>query len=151
VSANIIYFEDIKVGDQNPSISMLVEKAEVIEFASKWDPQPWHIDEALAKQSMFGGLTACSAHIFSLFCVISQQWASGVQQQVLASLGFDEMRMLKPVYAGDTLYCLSTVEVARPSNSKPDRGIVACRCELINQHGDVVFSILSTYLVAKKT
>ena len=145
-----IYFEDCKVGDRHNTVSIKVEKQEVIDFARQWDPQPWHIDEALAKQSLFAGLTACTAHIFSIFSILSQQWENGEQQQALASLGFDEMRMIKPVYAGDTLYCRCTIETARASRSKTDRGIVATRCELINQQGDAVFSILSTYLMAKR-
>jgi acyl dehydratase len=151
VSGKAVYFEDCTVGDQHRSIALAIDKAEIIDFASKWDPQPWHIDEELAKQSMFGGLTACSAHIFSLFCMVSQQWENGEQQQVLASLGFDEMRMLKPLYAGDRVYCRNTIELARASRSKDDRGIVATRCELINQKDEVVFSILSTFLMAKKS
>ena len=151
MSGKAVYFEDCAVGDQHRSIAITVDKSEIIEFATKWDPQPWHIDEGLAKQSMFGGLTACSAHIFSLFCVVSQQWENGEQQQVLASLGFDEMRMLKPLYAGDKIYCRNTIELARASRSKDDRGIVATRCELINQKDEVVFSILSTFLMAKKS
>ena len=103
------FFEDYHVGDQYRSVSQLVDRQGVIEFATQWDPQPWHIDEAQAKESMFGGLTACSEHIFSLFCLIGQQWEGGEQQQVLACLGFDEMLMLKPVYAGDTLYCRHTI------------------------------------------
>ena len=150
-SGKAIYFEDFHVGDQHRTVSLLVTREEVIAFAKKWDPQPWHIDEALARQSIFAGLTACTAHIFSLFSILSQQWEGGEQQQALASLGFDEMRMLKPVYAGDTLYCRNTVELARGSKSKTDRGIVASRCELINQHDEVVFSILSTFLMARKS
>ena len=151
MSGNAVYFEDCAVGDQHRSIAMIVDKSEIIEFATKWDPQPWHIDEDLAKQSLFGGLTACSAHIFSLFCVVSQQWENGEQQQVLCSLGFDEMRMHKPLYAGDRVYCRNTIELARDSRSRSDRGIVAARCELINQNDDSVFSILSTFLMAKKS
>jgi len=143
------YFDDYVLGDIQRGMSYTVEKQEVIDFATKWDPQLWHIDEEAAKDSLFGGLTACSAHIFSILCISSQHWESGVVQQAIASLGFDEMRMHKPVYAGDTLQCTSTVELARLSKSKNDRGIVACRCELINQHGESVFSILSSYLMAR--
>lgn len=143
------YFDDYVVGDVQRGMSYTVEKQEVIDFATKWDPQIWHIDEEAAKASLFGGLTACSAHIFSIFCITSQQWESGVIQQVIASLGFDEMRMHKPVYAGDTLQSTSTVELARLSKSKKDRGIVACRCALINQEGEAVFDILSSYLTAR--
>lgn len=144
------YFEDYKAGDQYKTVSYTVSKEEIIDFALKWDPQPFHTDEAAAEVSIFGGLTACSAHTFAIYCATGQQWESGVEQQVLASLGFDEMRMHRPVYAGDTLYCLHKVETVRESKSKPDRGIVATRCELINQNGDVVFSILSTYLMKRR-
>lgn len=146
----VYYFEDFALGDSQKSISYKVEKEDVIEFASKWDPQPWHIDEAAAKQSMFGGLTACSSHIFSIFCSISPQWESGITQKVLASLGFDKLKMHQPLFVGDTVHNVSTVEMIRPSKSKVDRGIIVCRCELINQRGELVFSLASSFLVARK-
>jgi len=144
------YFEDFRVGDSHDTVSYTVGKDEIIAYASKWDPQPWHVDEDAAAASMFGGLTACSAHIFAIFCLVSPQWRNGAVQQPLASLGFDELRMLKPVYAGDTLTCISTVEVARASSSKADRGIVASRCVLHNQHGEPVFSLLASFLIARR-
>lgn len=147
----VYYFEDFALGDSQKSISYKLEKEEVIEFASKWDPQPWHIDEVAAKQSMFGGLTACSSHIFSIFCSISPQWESGITQKVLASLGFDQLKMHQPLFVGDTVYNVSTVEVARPSSSKSNRGIIVCRCELINQRGELVFSLSSSFLVARRS
>ncbi len=143
------YFDDFVVGDEHPAASHTPSKEEIIEFAKSWDPQPWHIDEVLAKQSMFGGLTACSAHIFSIFNICSQQWQSGVVQQALAGLGFDEMRMLKPVYADKIVHCSSIVDEVRLSKSRPDAGIVSCTGCLINQRGDVVFSIKSASLMAR--
>jgi len=145
------YFDDYVVGDHHRAMSYQLEKQEVIDFAKKWDPQPWHIDEEAAKAAIFGGLTACSAQLFSIACITSQQWESGVVQQAVASLGFDEMRMHKPVYAGDIVQCTSTVELARISKSNSDRGVVACRCELSNQHGERVYSMLSSFLVARKS
>jgi acyl dehydratase len=71
-----------------------------------------------------------------------------VVQQVIAGLGFDEMRMHKPVYAGDTLRSLSIVEAARRSKSKPDRGIVIYNTQLINQNDELVFSIKASTLMA---
>ena len=114
-----------------------------------WDPQPWHIDEDIARASHFSGLTACSAHIFSVFCITTQRWQSGVVQQAIAGLGFDEMRMHKPVYAGDTLRCVSIVGAARVSQSKPDRGIVTYHTQLLNQNNEVVFSIKASTLMAR--
>ncbi len=142
------WFEDHEVGARIECASHTLSANAIIEFASQWDPQPWHVDEDAAKASVFGGLTACSAHIFSVFCITSQQWQNGRQMQALASLGFDEIRMLQPVFAGDTLQCITTVESARLSNSNPERGIVVYASELINQSGEAVYSVKCATLMA---
>jgi acyl dehydratase len=144
-----LYFDDCVEGEEHAAASHTVTAADIISFAKTWDPQPWHIDEETARASHFGGLTACSAHIFSIFCITSQRWQSGVVQQAIAGLGFDEMRMHKPVYAGDTLRCVSIVDAVRVSQSKPDRGIVTFRTQLINQHDEAVFSIKASTLMAR--
>ena len=144
-----LYFDDHVVGASVRCGSHVVTAEEIITFAEQWDPQPWHIDEAAAKASFFGGLTACSAHIFSIFCVTSPQWQNGRVQQAIASLGFDELRMHKPVYAGDRLRCLTTIESARLSRSKADRGIVVYASRLINQDDEPVFSVKCSTLVAR--
>ena len=144
-----MYFDDCVVGAEHAAASHVVTAREIIEFARTWDPQPWHVDEEVARASIFGGLTACSAHIFSIFCITSQRWQSGVVQQAVAGLGFDEMRMHKPVYADDTLHCTSTVGAVRASKSKPDCGIVTFHTQLLNQHAEVVFSIKASSLMAR--
>ena len=143
------YFDDHIIGAEHAAGTYTVSAQEIIAFASKWDPQPWHTDESVAKASHFGGLTACSAHIFSIFCITSQRWESGVVQQAVAGLGFDEMRMHKPVYAGDTLRCISIIDTARASRSKPDCGIVIYHTFLINQNDERVFSIKASSLMAR--
>jgi acyl dehydratase len=143
------YFDDCVVGAEHAAASHTVTAQEIIEFATTWDPQPWHIDEEIARASHFGALTACSAHIFSIFCITSQRWQSGVVQQAIAGLGFDEMRMQKPVYAGDTLHCVSIVDAVRASASKPDRGIVIYHTQLLNQNNEVVFSIKASTMMAR--
>ena len=143
------YFDDLVVGAEHAAATHAVTAEAIIEFAQIWDPQPWHIDEAVAATSIFGGLTACSAHIFSIFCITSQRWQSGAVQQAIAGLGFDEMRMHKPVYAGDNLRCLSIVDAARVSKSNPDRGIVTYKTNLMNQHNERVFSIKASTLMAR--
>lgn len=134
-----LFFQDLPVGRELRSIRYTVARDEIIDFASKWDPQPFHIDEAAAMSSIFGGLTACSAHIFSLFSIISQQLEEGSSIAALAALGFEELQMIKPVYAGDTLVCESTVTSSRRSASKSDRGIITTLARLLNQEGVVVF------------
>lgn len=143
------YLEDHVVGERIDCGTYAVSATEIIDFARQWDPQPWHTDEEAAKASFFGGLTACSAHIFSIYCITSPAWQNGARQQAIASLGFDELRMLRPVYAGDTLRCVTVVDDARPSGSKPDRGVVVYRSELLNQSGEVVFSCKCATLMAR--
>lgn len=144
------FLEDHIEGEVIPCGTYEVLKEEIVEFATRWDPQPWHIDENAAQDSFFGALTACSAHIFSIYCIISPQWQNGAVQQAMAGLGFDEMRMLQPVYAGDILRCVTTVDSVRESRSKPDRGIVVYASQLLNQRDDVVFSIKATTLMARR-
>lgn len=144
------YLEDHIEGATIECGSYDVTPGEIIAFATKWDPQPWHIDEEAAQASFFGGLTACSAHIFAIYSIITPQWQNGAVQQAIASLGFDEMRMHRPVYAGDRLRCVTLIDSVRPSRSKPDRGIVVYATELRNQRDEVVFSIKCSTLMAKR-
>jgi len=143
------YFDDCVVGAEHHGASHTVSAREIIEFARMWDPQPWHIDEDSARTSHFGALTACSAHIFSIFCITSQRWQSGAVQQAIAGLGFDEMRMHQPVFAGDVLRCVSIVDAVRASQTKPDRGIVVYHTQLLNQNNEVVFSIKASTMMAR--
>ena len=149
MSVTKYFLDDHTEGEVIQCGSYEVTKEEVIAFATQWDPQPWHIDEQAAKASFFGGLTACSALIFSIFCITSPQWQNGVIMQAMASVGFDAVRMLNPVYAGETVRCVTTVDSVRVSNSKPDRGIVVYASELLNQENEPVFSIKCTTLMAR--
>ena len=150
-TAQLFFFEDYYVGLDKRSIAYTVAKDEAIACAGQWDPQPYHVDEQAAKRSLFGGLTCCSAQIFAIFCAISQQWESGEIQQAIASLGFDKMRMIKPVYVGDTLVNVSTVEQARLSSSHPGAGIVRSRCQMFNQKNEEVFRIEAAFLMQCRT
>lgn len=144
-----LYFDDLVLSEEHAAGVHEVTAHEIISFASQWDPQPFHTDEAAAADSFFGGLTACSAHIFSVFSITSQRWQSGVVQMAVAGLGFDQMRMHKPVYAGDTLHCFSIVAELRESGSRPECGIVTYLTELRNQSDEVVFSIRAATLMAR--
>lgn len=143
------FFDDCVVGTEQLAGVHEVTSDEIVAFATQWDPQPFHTDEEAAKASIFGALTACSAHIFSIFCITSQRWQSGVVQQAVAGLGFDNMRMHKPVFAGDTLTCKTVIAAARRSNSNPNCGIVTYDTRLENQHAEVVFSIQASSMLAR--
>jgi acyl dehydratase len=121
------YFEDFKVGDVVESAARTITKEEILAFAREFDPQPFHTDEAAARETMYGGLIASGWLI--------RDAAS------MGSPGLDELRWVKPVRPGDTLRMRSTVLEVIPSRSRPDRGLVRTLCELCNQDGEVVMSI----------
>lgn len=146
---NIMYFEDIQVGQKIfKSITYKVEKEEIIEFARRWDTRYFHVDEKAAESSVFGGLVACSAHIFS---ILSWFGTHGERRTAsMAALGFDEVHMRRPVRPGDSLSCCFTYLEKRESKSKPDRGIVRTSASLSNQQNVEVFSAVVLSMVAKR-
>jgi acyl dehydratase len=134
-----IHFEDYVVGHiVNIEKKYVVTQEEIINIASKWDPQPFHVDPVAAKDSIFGGLVASSAHAFPIFVYLGQQGGRGVA--AISALGFDKLRFLTPIRPDDELryeYCCLEKRI---STSRPYAGIVRCEGRLINQNGDVVFS-----------
>jgi acyl dehydratase len=147
---DIIYFEDVEVGKKRTkSVTYQVKKDEIIEFARHWDPRSFHTDEVAAVASIFGGLVACSAHIFSIlswFATHGQRRTASI-----AALGFDKLRMHHPVRPGDTLSCSFECLEKRESDSKQDRGIVRTLGSLSNQQNIEVFSAIVTTMVAKRS
>ncbi len=134
------YFEDYLVGDVHEFGQVAVEESEVIAFARRFDPQPFHTDPQAAGQSIYGRLIASGWHTASLMMrLFVDHYLSHVAS--LGSPGVDELRWLKPVYPGDELRLRVTVLEAVRSRSKPDRGIVRSGIEVLNQHGDTVMSM----------
>jgi acyl dehydratase len=140
------YFEDYIVGATQELGSIAVEEAEVISFAQRFDPQPFHIDPAAAKQSIFGGLIASGWHTASLMMrLFVDHYLS--QSTSLGSPGVDELRWLKPVRPGDVLAIRATVLEATRSRSKPDRGLIRTLVEVLNQNREVVMSLKAMNLI----
>ena len=136
------YFEDYVPGSVHEFGSIAVEEAEMINFARRFDPQPFHIDPEAAKQSLFGGLIASGWHTASLAMrLLVDHYISHVAS--LGSPGVDELRWLKPVRPGDTLSVRITLLVAQRSRSKPDQGFIRGSTEVLNQHGEVVMTMKS--------
>ena len=145
----IMYFVDIVVGQERiKSVTYEIKKEEIIEFARRWDPRPFHVDETAAASSVFGGLVACSAHIFSILSWFAARAEGRIAS--LAALGFDHVRLHHPVRPGDLLSCRITCLEKRESLSNHDRGIVRSSASLMNQHDVVVFSAVVTTLVARR-
>ena len=135
-----IYFEDIAVGDKTISESRTVTKEEILDFAHKYDPQPFHIDEEAAKKSIYGGLIASGWHTAStLMRLLVDNMTNN--RAGLGSPGFDDLRWILPIRPSDSLRYESTVIEARKSESRPDMGIVRAEIKLFNQNDEVVLSL----------
>lgn len=133
------YFEDYVPGATHDCGSIEVSEAEILEFARRYDPQPFHVDAAAAEDGPFGGLIASGWHTASLMMrLFADNYLSAVSS--LGSPGIDELRWPRPVRPGAVLRLRATVVEARLSRSKPDRGLVRTRIEFVDDGGDVVFS-----------
>ena len=146
---SLLFLEDFAVGRGFSSPPYHVSKEEVVSFARVWDPQPFHVDEGAAAASLYGGIIACSAHIFSIFTRLSSH--AEPRSAALGALGFDEMRIPSPLRAGDTVRLTTECIEMRRSRSKPDRGIISSRVRLENQRGEVVFSAITTFMIRART
>lgn len=134
------YFEDYVPGSVYEYGSVTVSTEEIIDFATRFDPQTFHVDPQGAAQGPFGGLIASGWHTASLMMrLFADHYLSTVAS--LGGPGVDELRWLKPVRPNDSLRLRVTVIDANRSRSKPDRGLVRTLAELINQHDDVVLRL----------
>ena len=133
------YFEDYSVGSVFEGGPIVVEQAEVIEFAERYDPQSFHTDPEAALGSAFGGMIASGWHTAAMTMrVLVEVYLSSVAS--LGSPGIDELRWVAPVRPGDALFVRVTVLEAKRSRSKPDRGVVRSLIEVRNQRDEPVMS-----------
>ena len=134
------YFEDYVAGAVHEFGAIAVEEAEIIAFATRYDPQIFHTDPEAAKKTIYGGLIASGWLTGGLMMrLYSDHYLSRVAS--LGSPGVDELRWLKPVRPGDTLSLRVTILETNRSRSKPDRGIVRSFIEVLNQNGEIVMSM----------
>ena len=143
-----LYFEDAEIGTSCTVGAYLVTKNEIIQFAKQYDPMPRHIDEEAAARSVLWGLTASSAHTFSIFILLTTRLQPRLH--VLAAMGWDELRLPNAVRPGDELDLETTVLEMRESKSKPDRGIVNTQVLLRNQKHEIVLECTSNIFVARR-
>ncbi|KIZ35617.1 MULTISPECIES: MaoC family dehydratase [Rhodopseudomonas] len=155
------FFEDIVIG-QCRDLGSFTFTAELIkEFAAKFDPQPFHLDEEAGRNSLFGGLAASGWHVGSVCMKLlvadhqrqaAEEAARGEPVAVGGpSPGFRELRWIKPVLAGDIVSFSSVIESLRTSDSRPEWGILQARNTGTNQRGEVVFSFLATAFVPRRS
>jgi len=140
------YFEDYVAGAVYEYGYASVSQADIIAFAERFDPQPIHIDTHFADGGPFGGLIASGWHTASLAMrLIVDHYLPRAAS--LASPGIDELRWPAPVRPGDSLRLRTTILESRRSRSKPDRGLVRTRAELLNQHDQIVLSLVAMNLL----
>lgn len=144
----VLYYEDFTIGSTQQSTEYTITKDEIVEFASRWDPQPFHIDEASAQASVFGGLTASACHTFAISGILTSRLPD--QLKTMAGLSMDEVRFPNPVRPGDRLCFLSECIGRRESRSRPDVGIVTTLSTMMNQRGIPVMTMKATFMVQKR-
>ena len=143
------WFEDYTEGAVYEYGYLTVSAAEIREFAERFDPQPIHIDPAAAAAGPFGTLIASGWHTTGLFMrMFADHYLSRVAG--LASPGVDEVRWPAPVRPGDSLRLRASTTSVRPSRSRPDRGMVHTKGELINQDDQVVLHLLAMNIVRRR-
>jgi acyl dehydratase len=143
-----LYFEDLPLGRQMVIGTYRLDAEEIVEFATRWDPQPFHIDEAAAASSVFGGLVASSLHLFAICTRLFFDHPQPIQ--TVAMLGKDKVRLPNPARAGSVLgYCTRCVD-RRNSRSRPNAGIVTLADELRDQDGNLVLSQEVTLMVERR-
>lgn len=143
----MLHYEDIEVGRVERFGNKLVDRDEVVDFASKFDPQPFHLDDEAAAKTYFGRLSASGWHTASMVMRMMVDHMTERKQAGLGSPGIDELRWLKPVYPGDTLRCETEVLEKRQSASRPYMGIFKSKLTVFNQDDEPVMTMRSNGLI----
>jgi acyl dehydratase len=133
-------YEDLEVGQVLDLGARTVTAEEIVEFASEFDPQPMHLDEAAGKAGILGGLSASGWHTCSIYMRMVCD-AFILQSTSEGAPGIEYVRWKKPVRPGDTLAGRATITTKRKSKSRPDLGFANCRGELENQKGEIVLEL----------
>lgn len=145
---NMRHFEDFRPGEETTVGDYLVTEDELIDFAKKWDPQPFHVDKEAAGESVFGGLIACGCHVVSISILLQNE--VGTRPNIIAGLGWDQLRFPKPVRPGDRLSLTVVCLEKRELRSRSEQGIVRNLVTVTNQQGEPVLTYQDTIIVAKR-
>ena len=143
------YFEDFSVGRVFDSGTRQLSEQDILGFAREYDPQYFHTDPEAAKQSIFGGLIASGWQTVGV-CMRLMCDTYLLETSTLGSPGVDEVRWVKPVYPGDTLRMRATVIAAKPSSSKPDRGMATMRWDVFNQKNELVMHMQGMLMMKRR-
>jgi acyl dehydratase len=146
----MLHWEDFRVGDVTELGTVDVTEEDVIAFATRFDPQPFHVDPEAAKQSLFGGLIASGWHTTALFMSLFVRGFL-LDSASLGSPGVEAIRWTAPVRPGDTLTGRVTVTASQPSATNPSRGTVTTASEVFNQRGELVMTLSARGHFARRT
>jgi acyl dehydratase len=146
----MIYFEDLEVGIKRHFGHYDVTREEVIEFARKYDPQPFHLSDEAAAKTHFGRLAASGWHTTAMTMAVIARFVVAHEQAGLGSPGVDELRWLKPVFPGDRISVSGTVLDKTPSRSKSDIGSFRTQTVVTNQDGVEVMRFTSIVLIRRR-
>ena len=146
----MIYFEDLEVGAETYFGSYDVTREEVLEFARKYDPQPFHLSDEEAAKTHFGRIAASGWHTGAMSMAVIARHVVAHEQAGLGSPGIDELRWLRPVYPGDTLHVSGKIIEKTPSRSKPFRGSFRTHTTVTNQDEVPVMTFTSIVLIRRR-
>lgn len=144
------YFEDIPIGAKAAFGRYAVTRDEVLDFARKYDPQPFHLSDEAAAQTHFGRLAASGWHTCAMMMAMLVAHMKEHRQASLGSPGMDELRWRTPVYPGDTLRCETEVLEKRRSESRPEMGLIKSRMTVFNQDDVAVMTFVSNGMIATR-
>ena len=146
----MIYFEDLVVGRETEFGSYEVTREEVLEFARKYDPQPFHLSDEEAAKTHFGRIAASGWHTAAMVMSVIARHVVDDEQAGSGSPGIDELRWKKPVYPGDTLHVRGQILEKTPSRSRPEMGSFRTRTTVTNQNGETVMTFISIVLMRRR-
>ena len=146
----MIYLEDLEVGAETDFGTYEVTREEVLEFARKYDPQPFHLSDEEAAKTHFGRLAASGWHTAAMTMAVIARYVVGHQQAGLGSPGIDDLRWKKPVFPGDTLHVRGRILEVTPSRSKPQMGSFRTATTVTNQDDEVVMTFTSIVLMRRR-
>ncbi|MBT2299427.1 MaoC family dehydratase [Variovorax paradoxus] len=146
--AGTLYLEDLSPGARFTSGEHALDAAQIVDFAQRFDPQPFHLDVEAAKSTFFQGLAASGWHTASITMRLLVQSGLPLADGIIGSGG--EIQWPKPTRPGDVLHVESEVLEVIPSRSRPERGMVAVRSETLNQHGDVCQRLTTKLVVSRR-
>jgi acyl dehydratase len=141
------FYEDIVIGETRESTTRTVALDELIEFASRYDPQYFHVDPRAAERSIFGGVTASGIHTAALWRALDHEINGDIRW--ICGIAWKDSRWPNPVRAGDALRAYSEALAKRPSRSHPERGVLEFRYTLFNQRDEIVFTCQSVGLIER--